>query len=70
MRGPSLSCRGIDDQMYRVWRADPRHDPFNNARANPARASSGAWDVASVHSASLARHDYFFILKKIIYTYV
>jgi hypothetical protein len=27
-RGPSLSRGGIDDQMGRVWRASPRHDPF------------------------------------------
>jgi hypothetical protein len=30
-RGPSLSCEGIDWQISRVWRAGPRHDPFNSA---------------------------------------
>jgi hypothetical protein len=57
--------------MGRVWRAGPRHDPFNSAWANPARAPCGAWAVASARSAGPALHDYFFILqKKIIYTYV
>jgi hypothetical protein len=56
--------------MGRVWRAGPRHDPFNSAWANSARALCGAWAVASAHSASLTRHDYFFILQKIIYTHV
>jgi hypothetical protein len=69
MRGPSLSCGGIDGQMGRVWRAGPRHDPFNSAWANPARAPCSAWTVASTRSAGLTQHD-FFILQKIIYTYV
>jgi hypothetical protein len=69
-RGPSLSCGGIDRQMGRVWQGDPRHDPFNSVWANPARAPCGAWVVASARSAGPARHDYFFILQKIIYTYV
>jgi hypothetical protein len=55
--------------MDRVWRAGSRHDPFNSAWANLARAPCGAWAVASVRSAGPARHDYFFILQKIIYTY-
>jgi hypothetical protein len=54
-RGPSLSCGGIDGQMGRVWRAGPRHDPFNSA--NPARAPCGAWAVASTRSAGPARYD-------------
>jgi hypothetical protein len=41
-RGPSLSCEGIDVQMGRVWRAGPRHDPFNSVWTNPTRASCGA----------------------------
>jgi hypothetical protein len=69
-RGPSLSCRGIDGQMGRVWRAGPRHDPFNSAWANPARVSCGAWVVALARSAVPAQHNYFFILQNIIYTYV
>jgi hypothetical protein len=64
-QGPSLSCGGIDGQMSRVWRADQRHDPFNSAGANPARASCDAWVVASAHSAGSVRHDF---LQKIIYT--
>jgi hypothetical protein len=52
-----------------VWRADLRHDPFNSAWANPTRASCGARAVASARSAGPARHG-FFILQKIIYTYV
>jgi hypothetical protein len=50
--------------MDRVWRAGPRHDPFNSAWANPARASCGAWAVASARSAGPVRHDYFLILQK------
>jgi hypothetical protein len=50
--------------MGRVWRAGPRHDPFNSAWASPARAPCGAWAVASARSARPARHDYFFILQK------
>jgi hypothetical protein len=53
--------------MSRVWRADPRHYPFNSAWAKPARASCGSWaedTVASARSAGPARHDYFFILHK------
>jgi hypothetical protein len=30
-QGPSLSCGCIYGQIDRVWRADPRHDPFNSA---------------------------------------
>jgi hypothetical protein len=56
--------------MSRVWRAGLRHDPFNSVWANPARAPCIAWAVASARSAGLARHDYFFILKKsYIYIY-
>jgi hypothetical protein len=66
-RGPSLSCGGIDGQMGRVWRAGPRHDPFNSAWANPARASCGAWAVALARSAVPARHDYFFYFTYHIY---
>jgi hypothetical protein len=69
-QGPPLSCGGIDGQIGRVWRAEPRHDPFNCSWTNPARASYGAWAVASAHSVVSARHDYFFILQKIIYTYI
>jgi hypothetical protein len=54
--------------MGRVWRAGPRHDPFNSAWANPARASCDASVVASAHSAVPAQ--LFFILQKNIYTYV
>jgi hypothetical protein len=56
--------------MGRVWRADLRHDPFNSAWANLARAPCGAWAIASGHSAGSARHDYFLFHKKIMYTYV
>jgi hypothetical protein len=63
-RGSSLSCGDIDGQMGRVWRAGPRHDPFNGVWANPARASCGAWAVASARSAGPTRHNYFFILQK------
>jgi hypothetical protein len=63
-RGPSLSWGGMNDQMSRVWRAVPRHDPFNSAWANPSRAACDAWPVASVYSADLVRRDYFFILQK------
>jgi hypothetical protein len=51
----------------------PRHDSFNSAWSNPARASCGAWAVASVRRARPVRHDNFFILQKnhiYIYTYV
>jgi hypothetical protein len=50
--------------MTRVWRAALRHDPFNSAWANPARAPCGAWVVASTHSAGPARHDFFYFTKK------
>jgi hypothetical protein len=63
-QGSSLSWGGIDGQMSRVWRAGSRHDPFNSAWANPARASCGAWVVASARSAGPARHNYFFVLQK------
>jgi hypothetical protein len=56
--------------MGRVWRAGPRHDPFNCAQANPARAPCGAWAVASARSADPTRNDYFLFYKKsYIYTY-
>jgi hypothetical protein len=48
--------------MGRVWRAGPRHNTFNSAWANSARAPCGAWAVASARSAGPARHDYFFLL--------
>jgi hypothetical protein len=67
MRGPSLSCGGIDGQMGRVWRAGPRHDPFNSAWANPARAPCSAWTVASTRSAGLTQHDFFYFTKNYIY---
>jgi hypothetical protein len=44
--------------MGRVWRVGPGHDPFNSA-----------WSVASAYSANSTRL-YFFILQKIVYTYV
>ena len=69
-RGPSLSCGGMDGQMGHVWQAGPRHDPFNSAWANPARASCGAWVVASARSAGPARHDYIFLFYKNVYTYI
>jgi hypothetical protein len=50
--------------MGRVCRAGPRHDPFNNVWANLARASCGAWAVASARSASPTQHDYFLFYKK------
>jgi hypothetical protein len=56
--------------MGRVWRAGSRHDPFNIAWANLTRVSCGVWAVALVRSAGPARHNYFFILQNIIYTYV
>jgi hypothetical protein len=65
-RRPSLPCGGIDGQMGRVWWLGPGHDPFNIAWASPARASCRAW----ARSAGPIRHNYFFILQKIIYIYV
>jgi hypothetical protein len=62
-----INVRGIDGQMGCVWRAGPRHDPFNSPWVNPAQAPCGAWAVASAHSASHVWHDYFFILKNRIY---
>jgi hypothetical protein len=50
--------------MGRVWRAGPRHDPFNSDWANLARASCGAWVIASDCSAGPARHDFFYFIKK------
>jgi hypothetical protein len=67
-RWPLLSCEGIDDQMGYVWRAGPRHDPFNSVWTNPVRALCCAWAVATTRSAGPTRHDYFFI-KKHIYIY-
>jgi hypothetical protein len=69
-RGPSLSCGGINGQMSRVWRAGPRHDPFISAWVSPARASWLAWTVASVCSASSARHDYIFLFYKKSYIHM
>jgi hypothetical protein len=46
-----IENRDIDGQMGRVWRAGLRHDPFNSAWANPARATCDAWAVASARSA-------------------
>jgi hypothetical protein len=46
------------------------HDPFNSDWANPARASCGAWAVASGRSAGPTRHNNLFYFTKIIYTYV
>jgi hypothetical protein len=54
---------GIDGQIDRVWRAGPRHDPFNSVWTNPTRASCDAWVVAS------AQHDYFFYFTKKSYIY-
>jgi hypothetical protein len=67
-RGPSSLCGGIDGQMGRVWQAGPRNDPFISVWANLARASCGAWAIASAHSAGSAR--LFFYFTKIIYTYI
>jgi hypothetical protein len=53
--------------MGRVWRADPRHDPFNSVWASPARASCRAWAVASARSAGPAQHDFFYFTKNHIY---
>jgi hypothetical protein len=50
--------------MGRIWRASPRHDPFNSACANPAQVSCGAWVVALARSAGSAQHDYFLFYKK------
>jgi hypothetical protein len=63
-RGPSLSCGGIDDQMGRVRRADPRHDPFDSVWASPTRVSCCAWAIASAHSDGPAWHDYIFLFYK------
>jgi hypothetical protein len=46
--------------MGRVWQAGPRHDPFNSAWANPARASCGPWAVASARSAGPTRLFFYF----------
>jgi hypothetical protein len=48
----------------------PGHDPFNSGWASPARATYRALAVASARSADPARHYCFFILQKIVYTYV
>jgi hypothetical protein len=50
--------------MDRVWRADPRHDPFNSVWANPTRASCGVWAIASAHSAGPAWLLFFILQKK------
>jgi hypothetical protein len=55
--------------MVRVWRAGSRHDPFNNACANPTRALCGASAVVSARSVGPARHDYFLFYKK-LYIYI
>jgi hypothetical protein len=60
-QGSSLSCGGINGQMGRVWRASSRHDPFNSVWANSARASCGAWAVASARSAGPVWYDYIYI---------
>ena len=57
--------RWPDGPCQRVWRADPRHDQFNSAWANPARVSCGAWAVALSRSTGPAWHDYFFTLQRI-----
>jgi hypothetical protein len=69
-QGPSLSCGGIDGQIGRVWRAGPRHDPFNCAWTNPARELYGAWAVASARSVGSARHNFFYFTKNDIYIYI
>jgi hypothetical protein len=56
--------------MGRVWGAGLKHDPFNSVWANPVRAPCSAWAIASARSAGPARHDYFCILQKNMYTYV
>jgi hypothetical protein len=43
------------------------HDPFNNAWANPARSSCGAWTVASAHSAGPTLYNFFILQKNHIY---
>jgi hypothetical protein len=52
----------IDGQMSRVWRAGPKHGPFNSAGPGPARDPCRAWAAASARSAGLARHDYIFFV--------
>jgi hypothetical protein len=69
-RGSSLLCEGIDGEMGRVWRAGPRHGPFNSAWASPTRASCHAWVVASVRSADPVRHDYIFLFYKKSYIHM
>jgi hypothetical protein len=54
--------------MGRVWRAGPRHDPFNSAWASPTRSSCRAWAVATARSADPAQHDYIFYFIKLVYT--
>jgi hypothetical protein len=66
-RGPSLSCRVIDAKWGRVWRVGLRHDPFNSAWANSARASCGAWAVTSIRSSNSVQHDFFYFTKNHIY---
>jgi hypothetical protein len=68
--GPSLSCRGIDGQMGCVWRAGSRHDPFNSAWANLARASCSAWVVASARSTARPNTIIFYFTKNHIYIYM
>jgi hypothetical protein len=46
------------------------HNPFNSAWASPAQATYRVWAVASARNAGSARHDYIFMLQKIVYTYV
>jgi hypothetical protein len=52
--------------MGRVWRAGPRHDPFNSVWTNPTQALCGAWAVASARSAGPTRLFFYFI-KNYIY---
>jgi hypothetical protein len=63
-------CGGIDGQMGRVWRAGPRHDPFNSAWASPARGPCRAWAVASTRSVGPAWHDYIFYFTKKSYIHM
>jgi hypothetical protein len=55
--------------MSRAWRAGTRHDPFNIAWSNFARASCRVWAVTSVRSASPYNFIFLFYKKSYIHIY-
>jgi hypothetical protein len=70
-RESSLSCRGIDGQIGRVWRSGLGHDPFNSVWDSPTRASCRAWSVTSVRNVARSNTIiFFYFTKNHIYTQV